>query len=94
MKHKIIYVLTVLAIIISTVACVRAWDHYQVQARAVATANRIAKEKQAQLTQSAVDSEKKRVNAQCHTNQAFYDSQSVTYRKANARPVCDLPLAQ
>lgn len=97
MKHKIVAAALVVVAVLLVAGAVGAW-HTQ-RGRALALEVKAVAQHQAQVQldkQRAAQVQKRydQLNAECHAGQASYDAQSLVYRKAHVRPVCDLPLAQ
>lgn len=94
MKHRIVAVACVATILVLVIVGVSTWHTQQVQDRVKAAQAYARQQYHDQLQKAAVAAEKKRVNDLCHQDQAFYDVQSVAYRKVTARPVCDLKVVE
>ena len=94
MKHKIVAIILALVAVGLIAAGVAAYHTEQGKAWAKHVAEVTRQNTVEELRQKRVQQEYDQLNAQCKAGQASYDNQAVAYKKAHARPVCDLQLVQ
>jgi hypothetical protein len=99
MKHKLVVLASILAIVVSTVLCVRAYDRYQVHARADAAIKHSQQAaenyKHEQLQKAAVAAEKKRLTDECAKETAYYNNLTPAQKAKLAAPTCaNLPIVE
>jgi hypothetical protein len=94
MKHKLVVALSILAIIVSTVVAVRAYDHYQVHAHAVAAAKAANQAAHDKLESAAVAANKKHIDEECTKEVTYYNGLTPAQKTKVSAPACDLQIVQ
>lgn len=97
MKHKVIALIIaagLLGLVVGAVVAVHRQDVRDAAAHARTVASQRIQAAAAQRRDAQVKQHYAELNDQCHQGQASYDANTVVYKKAHARPVCDLQLVQ
>lgn len=94
MKHKVITIILIVIAVGLVVGAVGAYHTERGKAWADHTAAVAREQSIERVRQARVQQSYDKLNAECKAGQASYDGQTVVYKKAHARPVCDLQLVQ
>jgi uncharacterized protein YxeA len=94
MKHKIVTIVLVVLAVALISGGVAAWHTERGRAWAAQLSQSAREQSVERVRKQRVQDEYDKLNAQCKSGQASYDANTVAYKKAHARPVCDLPLVQ
>lgn len=94
MKHKVVTIILIVIAVGLLAGGVAAYHTERGRAWAAQVAQTTRQNTVEQLRKQRVQQEYDSLNAQCHAGQASYDGQTAVYKKAHARPVCDLQLVQ